>query len=392
MAELSGFDPAIVLPDAPLESTARALTWASFVGAGQTCVAVKRVYVVGDPAPWAEALAAKARALRVGDPAAGPVDVGPMISAEARDRFHATIGAAVAAGARVLAGGSPVEGPGSFYPPTVLLADTPGAESALAGCFGPVVVVRGVADAEAAVEAANAGPFGLSASVWGRDLRLARSLAVRLEAGTVAVNEAVTTSAHASAPFGGLQGQRLRPDPGRRRPPRAGPAPGDPRPESRRIPPPPLPVHAAGCSKSSRSTAGSSTRRGDAREAMMGRFRFSTRGLILAVAVVGFDLAAMTRAVQQGRAAHAVAEYAVGFGLVLLILNLVLLGLWWSFATGPTGRRGVACSTPSPVVIAGLYLAVLALAILSVLFLTRGDSEWTKGGVRCGGSGARPAA
>ena len=61
VAELSGFDPAIVLPDAPLESTADALTWAAFVGAGQTCVAVKRVYVVGDPAPWAEALAEAGR-------------------------------------------------------------------------------------------------------------------------------------------------------------------------------------------------------------------------------------------------------------------------------------------------------------------------------------------
>ena len=69
VAELSGFDAAIVLPDAPLDATARALAWASFVGAGQTCVAVKRVYVVGDPAPWADALAARARALRVGDPA-----------------------------------------------------------------------------------------------------------------------------------------------------------------------------------------------------------------------------------------------------------------------------------------------------------------------------------
>ena len=59
LAELSGFDPAIVLPDAPREATLRALTWAAFVGSGQTCVAVKRVYVVGDPGPWAEALAGR---------------------------------------------------------------------------------------------------------------------------------------------------------------------------------------------------------------------------------------------------------------------------------------------------------------------------------------------
>ena len=105
----------------------------------------------------------------------------------------------------------------------------------------------------------------------------------------------------------------------------------------------------------------------------MGRFRISARGMIVAVAVVGFDLAAMTRAVQQGRAAHAVAEYAMGFGLVLLVLNLIILGLGFYFAKradGPPGSRLLA--TPSPMVIAGLYLAVLALAILSVLFLTSG--------------------
>jgi acyl-CoA reductase-like NAD-dependent aldehyde dehydrogenase len=128
-----------------------------------------------------------------------------MISIDARERFHATIQKAIAVGAKVLTGGTPIEGLGSFYPPTVLISETREAEAVLAGCFGPVVLIRGVADAEAAIEAANAGPFGLSASVWARDLRLARSVALRLEVGTVAINEAVTTSAHAGAPFGGCK-------------------------------------------------------------------------------------------------------------------------------------------------------------------------------------------
>src|SRR5581483_7383099 len=68
LAELSGFDPAIVLPDAPVKSTAKALAWGAFVGCGQACVAVKRVIVVGDPAPWASALGAWAERLRPGDP------------------------------------------------------------------------------------------------------------------------------------------------------------------------------------------------------------------------------------------------------------------------------------------------------------------------------------
>jgi acyl-CoA reductase-like NAD-dependent aldehyde dehydrogenase len=205
LAELSGFDAAIVLPDAPLGSTVRALTWASFVGAGQTCVAVKRAYIVGDPTPWAKALAEGAKTLRVGDPARMSVDVGPMITLEARDRFHATIERAVEAGAKVLAGGRPIEGSGSFYAPTVLISQNPEVESILAGCFGPVVLVRGFADENSAIEAANAGPFGLAGSVWGRDLKRARAVALRVEAGTVAINEAVTPSAHAAAPFGGCK-------------------------------------------------------------------------------------------------------------------------------------------------------------------------------------------
>src|SRR5262249_53896595 len=160
----SGFDPAIVLPDAPRESTAKALTWAAFVGCGQTCVAVKRVYVVGDPAPWAEALAARARALRVGDPASPAVDIGPMLSAAARERFHRMVKSAVEAGGVALCGGALLPGPGWFYPPTVVLAGSPEPEDALAGAFGPVILVRGFGDPRAAVDAANRSEFALAAS------------------------------------------------------------------------------------------------------------------------------------------------------------------------------------------------------------------------------------
>ena len=119
LAELSGFDPAIVLADAPVESTVRCLTWAAFVGCGQTCVAVKRVYAVGDPRRWADALAASAGALRLGDPSGPGIDVGPLISARARERLHAMIEAARSPRAlAVLAGGRPVDGDGWFYPPT----------------------------------------------------------------------------------------------------------------------------------------------------------------------------------------------------------------------------------------------------------------------------------
>lgn len=210
-AELSGYDAAIVLPDAPFAKTVKPLAWASFVNAGQTCIAVKRAYIVGDEFEgrrWAEAIAAEAASLRVGDPATGAVDVGPMVSPSARSRFDGYVQKAVSAGATVLAGGRPREGSGAFYPPTVLLADPENSapDTALAGSFGPVVLVRALPTEDAAVAAANAGEFGLAASVWGRDRKRAEAVAAKLEAGMVLINDAVAPSAHAEAPFGGIKG------------------------------------------------------------------------------------------------------------------------------------------------------------------------------------------
>ena len=128
-----------------------------------------------------------------------------MISASARAKFDASIRAAESAGARLLAGGRPLDGPGWFYAPVVLQAHDAEPEGRLAGCFGPVVLVRGVASADEAVAAANSLPFGLAGSVWGSDRREARRLAGRLEVGMVSINDAVAPSAHASAPFGGFK-------------------------------------------------------------------------------------------------------------------------------------------------------------------------------------------
>lgn len=206
VAELAGFDPALVLPDAPREATIPSLLWASFIGSGQTCIAVKRAIIVGDRSwarSWAEELASLARSLRVGDPASNHVDVGPMISQAARERFHGMIEATVAAGAEVLHGGKPLPGPGSFYAPTVLWTESDAAEAALAGCFGPVILVRPATDIDHAISIANGSPFALGASVWGKDVARAQQVARRVEAGMVVVNDAVSPCAHAGAPFGG---------------------------------------------------------------------------------------------------------------------------------------------------------------------------------------------
>jgi acyl-CoA reductase-like NAD-dependent aldehyde dehydrogenase len=205
LAELSGFDAAIVLPDAPLDSTAKALAWASFVGCGQTCIAVKRIYAVGDAEPLANAIASIARGLSVGDPANPDVDLGPMISHAARDRFHQMVLASVSEEGQILAGGEPILSDGSYYPPTVILADSQEAEDALSGCFGPIVVIRSADDAEHAVSLANHSNYGLAASVWSSSLPAARNIARRLHAGMISINDAVTPASHAAAPFGGFK-------------------------------------------------------------------------------------------------------------------------------------------------------------------------------------------
>jgi acyl-CoA reductase-like NAD-dependent aldehyde dehydrogenase len=207
--ELAGFDPALILPDAPLESTIPPLLWAAFAGAGQTCVAIKRIYVIGPPRrarAWAEALARRAALLRLGDPASSNnVDIGPLISLPARDRFLASIQYAAAAGAEILTGGRAPDIPGAFALPTVLWTESERIEPLLEGIFGPVVLVRPVPDPSAAIAAANASNLALAASIWGKNRKNCRDLARRIHAGIITINDAVTPSAHAAAPFGGVK-------------------------------------------------------------------------------------------------------------------------------------------------------------------------------------------
>lgn len=203
--ELGGSDPYLVLEDADVAQAAEVCAAARLINAGQSCVAAKRFLVVSAVREAFEAgLVRRMAAQVVGDPRDPSVTVGPMARRDLRDALHAQVQATVARGARLLTGGARPDGPGAFYPPTVL-TDVPVESPAFAEeTFGPVAAVVPVADVQEAVRLANATPFGLGAAVFTADRAHGEALALQsLEAGFCAVNAPVRSDPR--LPFGGVK-------------------------------------------------------------------------------------------------------------------------------------------------------------------------------------------
>jgi acyl-CoA reductase-like NAD-dependent aldehyde dehydrogenase len=204
--ELGGKDAAVVCRDADLDRAAKGVVWGAFVNAGQTCASVERVYV---EQPVAEAFTAKVveetRRLRVGDPAADEVDVGPMTMERQRRIVESHVADAVARGARVLVGGQAREGPGYFYPPTVLAGVDHTMRIMREETFGPVLPIMAVPSVDEAVRLANDSEYGLTASAWTRDPEMAARLERDLEAGVVTINDCVYSYGEPTAPWGGVK-------------------------------------------------------------------------------------------------------------------------------------------------------------------------------------------
>jgi acyl-CoA reductase-like NAD-dependent aldehyde dehydrogenase len=201
--ELGNSTPVIVMADADLERAATAIAANGYAFAGQSCISVQRVYVE-DSAHDAliEKLVPKVEALKVGDPLDPETQVGPVIDSENRDRVSSWVDEAVAAGAKLLAGG--VVGDDGVLRPTLL--DEVSLDMAVAchEVFGPVVTVARVASLDEAIEKANGTEYGLQAGVFTQDISKALRAAYELEFGGVTLNEAPTYRAD-QMPYGGVK-------------------------------------------------------------------------------------------------------------------------------------------------------------------------------------------
>jgi acyl-CoA reductase-like NAD-dependent aldehyde dehydrogenase len=202
--ELGGNDPAIVLEDADVDAVADGLFWSSFANAGQICSAIKRVYAPRSlHGALVDALADRARAVKVGDGAEKGTQLGPVTTRPQLARVRELVEDALSRGARAAAGGAPLEGPGNFFAPTVLTGVEDGFRIVDEEQFGPVLPVVAYRDLEEAVAAANGTHFGLDASVWSADPERATEVATRLECGTTWINTHLVQGP--AQPFGGAK-------------------------------------------------------------------------------------------------------------------------------------------------------------------------------------------
>jgi succinate-semialdehyde dehydrogenase len=202
--ELGGSDAFIVLADANLTTAVEAATAARFHNNGQVCIAAKRIIVERSVEnEFIRLFVARVAQLRVGDPLNELTDLGPMARADIRREVHSQVERTVGAGGRILCGGKLIAGPGNFYEPTVIAEVRPGMAAFDEEIFGPVAAMITADDLEDAIALANDSPFGLSASIWTRDVDRALEIGHRLEVGSFFVNKIPVSDPR--IPIGGVK-------------------------------------------------------------------------------------------------------------------------------------------------------------------------------------------
>ncbi|SVA71224.1 uncharacterized protein METZ01_LOCUS124078 [marine metagenome] len=203
--ELGGSDPSVVLADADLDVAADACVESRLNNSGQSCIAAKRLIVVQSVRDAFQARVVNRMSEVVpGDPTEPATTLGPIARFDLRENLHRQVTISVAHGARVVLGGELPEGPGFFYPSTVLTDVGPGMPAYDEELFGPVVSIIPVADEDEALRVANTTVYGLGASIYTSDVEKGERLASeRLEAGACFVNSFVRSDPR--LPFGGIK-------------------------------------------------------------------------------------------------------------------------------------------------------------------------------------------
>jgi succinate-semialdehyde dehydrogenase/glutarate-semialdehyde dehydrogenase len=204
--ELGGKNAVIILADADLGKAVSGAVRAAFSNTGQLCIHMERMYVAEDVwGDFTRGFVEATKALRLGHSLDYGPDIGSLISADQLTTVARHVGDAVSKGATLLAGGRPRPDLGPcFYEPTILTDTTPDMALCCDETFGPVISLYRVSSTEEAIERANDSNYGLNFSVWTRNLANGRSVATRLEAGSVNVNEAYAASwGSVDAPMGG---------------------------------------------------------------------------------------------------------------------------------------------------------------------------------------------
>ncbi|HEY5054475.1 MAG TPA: NAD-dependent succinate-semialdehyde dehydrogenase [Solirubrobacterales bacterium] len=202
--ELGGNAPFLVFADADVEEAVQGALLAKMRNGGEACTAANRFYVHESLIDeFSAALSARMSRMTVGRGTEPGVEVGPLIDSVERDKVGALVDDALHTGATALTGGEPVDGPGWFYRPTVLVDI--GADARLLGeeIFGPVAPLVAFSDEDEAIAAANATEYGLVAYLYTNDLRRALRVGEQLQTGMIGLNQGIVSNA--AAPFGGAK-------------------------------------------------------------------------------------------------------------------------------------------------------------------------------------------
>jgi succinate-semialdehyde dehydrogenase/glutarate-semialdehyde dehydrogenase len=202
--ELGGNAPFVVFEDADIDAAVQGAVLAKMRNVGEACTAANRFHVHESVADeFSRKLAARLGAMKIGRGTEEGVEVGPLVDAKQRDKVAELVEDAVGRGAKVLTGGSALDGRGYFYEATVLSEVPDGSQVLTEEIFGPVAPIRTFADEDEAVAAANASEYGLASYLFTRDFKRALRVSERLETGMIGLNQGLVSNP--AAPFGGIK-------------------------------------------------------------------------------------------------------------------------------------------------------------------------------------------